>query len=63
MDRVLSGIQPSGPLHLGNLIGALSNWIRLQDKYECYFFVADLHALTTGYGNPYQIKEYTVDLI
>ncbi|HHW20254.1 MAG TPA: tryptophan--tRNA ligase [Thermodesulfovibrio thiophilus] len=63
MDRVLSGIQPSGPLHLGNLIGALSNWIRLQDKYECYFFVADLHALTTGYGNPYQIKEYTVDLL
>jgi len=63
MNRVLSGIQPSGPLHLGNLIGALSNWIRLQDKYECYFFVADLHALTTGYGNPYQIKEYTVDLL
>ncbi len=63
MDRVLSGIQPSGPLHLGNLIGALSNWIRLQDKYECYFFVADLHALTTGYGNPYQIKEYTVNLL
>ncbi|MCS7203904.1 MAG: tryptophan--tRNA ligase [Thermodesulfovibrio sp.] len=63
MDRVLSGMQPSGPLHLGNLIGALSNWIRLQDKYECYFFVADWHALTTGYGSPSQIKEYTVDLI
>ncbi|WP_353684077.1 tryptophan--tRNA ligase [Thermodesulfovibrio sp. 3907-1M] len=63
MDRVLSGMQPSGPLHLGNLIGALSNWVRLQDKYECYFFVADWHALTTGYGNPSQIKEWTVDLL
>jgi len=63
MDRVLSGMQPSGPLHLGNLIGALSNWVRLQDKYECYFFVADWHALTTGYGNPSQIKEYTIDLL
>lgn len=63
MNRVLSGMQPSGPLHLGNLIGALSNWVRLQDKYECYFFVADWHALTTGYGNPSQIKEYTIDLL
>ena len=63
MDRVLSGMQPSGPLHLGNLIGALSNWVRLQDKYDCYFFVADWHALTTGYGNPSQIKEYTIDLL
>ena len=63
MDRVLSGMQPSGPLHLGNLIGALSNWVRLQDKYECYFFVADWHALTTVYGNPSQIKEYTIDLL
>lgn len=63
MDRVLSGMQPSGHLHLGNLIGALSNWVKIQDKYECYFFVADWHALTTGYGNPSQIKEYTLDLL
>lgn len=63
MDRVLSGMQPSGPLHLGNLIGALLNWVRIQDKYECYFFVADWHALTTGYGNPSLIREYTLDLL
>lgn len=63
MDRVLSGMQPSGLLHLGNLIGALSNWVRLQDKYDCYFFVADWHALTTGYEKPSQIKEYTIDLL
>lgn len=63
MDRVLSGMQPSGPLHLGNLIGALSNWVSIQDKYECYFFVADWHALTTGYSNPSQIKEYTFELL
>lgn len=63
MDRVLSGMQPSGPLHLGNLIGALSSWIRLQDNYECYFFVADWHALTTGYADPSQIKEYTIDVL
>ncbi len=63
MDRVLSGMQPSGPLHLGNLIGALSNWVRIQDKYECFFFIADWHALTTNYPNPSLIKEYTVDLL
>ncbi len=63
MDRVLSGMQPSGPLHLGNLIGALANWVKIQNKYECYFFVADWHALTTGYGNPSQIKEHTIDLL
>lgn len=63
MDRVLSGMQPSGLLHLGNLIGALSNWVKLQEKYECYFFVADWHALTTQYERPSQIKEFTLDLL
>lgn len=63
MDRVLSGMQPSGQLHLGNYIGALSNWVKIQNKYECYFFVADWHALTTGYSNPSQIKDYTLDLL
>lgn len=63
MDRVLSGMQASGKLHLGNLVGALRNWVRLQDEYECYYFIADWHALTTGYGNPAAIKESTDDLI
>lgn len=46
---VLSGMRPTGRLHLGNFHGALKNWTRLQDKYNCYFFVADLHSLTTAY--------------
>jgi len=63
MDRVLSGMQASGRLHLGNLVGALQNWVRLQERYECYYFVADWHALTTGYTNPEAIKESTQDLL
>lgn len=61
--RVLSGMQASGRLHLGNLVGALANWVRLQDEYECYYFVADWHALTTGYAEPASIKESTTDLL
>ncbi|HHN64493.1 MAG TPA: tryptophan--tRNA ligase [Nitrospirae bacterium] len=63
MKRVLSGMQPSGYLHLGNLVGALTNWVSLQEKYDCYYFVADWHALTTNYPNPSVIKEYTRDLL
>jgi tryptophanyl-tRNA synthetase len=55
--RVLSGIQPTGRLHLGNLIGAVENWVRLQEQYDCYFFIADLHALTTAYDNTAALKE------
>lgn len=62
-DRVLSGMQASGKAHLGNLIGALQNWVRLQDKYDCFYFVADWHGLTTGYANPSAIKESTEDLL
>ncbi|OGC15877.1 tryptophan--tRNA ligase [candidate division WOR-1 bacterium RIFOXYC2_FULL_37_10] len=65
--RVLSGIQPSGKLHLGNLVGALQNWVSLQDKYDCFFFIADYHALTTGYDNvkalPGYIKDVAIDLL
>lgn len=51
-------MQPTGMLHLGNLEGALANWVRLQDEYEAYFFVADWHALTTLYNRTELIKEY-----
>ena len=44
-------MRPTGKLHLGNYMGALANWVKLQDQYECYFFVADLHALTTDYAD------------
>ncbi|HXX57797.1 MAG TPA: tryptophan--tRNA ligase [Thermodesulfovibrionales bacterium] len=63
MERVLSGMQASGKLHLGNLVGALQNWVRLQEQYDCYYFVADWHALTTGYENPQVIRESTQDLL
>lgn len=63
MDRVLSGMQASGKLHLGNLVGALQNWVRLQKEYECYYFVADWHALTTGYAHPESINESTQDIL
>ena len=45
--RILSGMRPTGPLHLGNLLGALANWVNMQDEYDCYFFIADWHALTS----------------
>jgi tryptophanyl-tRNA synthetase len=62
-ERVLSGMQASGKLHLGNLVGALRNWVQLQDNYDCYYFVADWHALTTGYADPSTIKESTKDIL
>ncbi len=61
--RVLSGMRPTGPLHLGHLHGVLKNWLALQEKYDCFFFVADWHALTTEYENPYLIKEHTKELL
>nr|WP_298719152.1 tryptophan--tRNA ligase [uncultured Steroidobacter sp.] len=54
--RVLSGMRPTGALHLGNYHGALKNWVELQYQYECYFFVADIHALTTGYEDTSQLE-------
>ena len=55
--RVLSGMRPTGRLHLGNYMGALYNWVKLQHEYDCYFFIADLHALTTDYADPTMVQE------
>jgi tryptophanyl-tRNA synthetase len=54
--RVLSGMRSTGKLHLGNYVGALQNWVRMQDPYECFFFIADWHALTTDYADTSQVK-------
>jgi tryptophanyl-tRNA synthetase len=61
--RVVSGMRPTGKLHLGNYMGALANWVKLQDKYDCYFFIADWHALTTDYADPSQIAPNTVEVM
>lgn len=56
-------MQSSGKVHLGNYVGALQNWVKLQDKYDCYYFVADWHALTTGYNNPAVLHDSVTDLM
>ncbi len=61
--RCLSGMRPSGKLHLGHLHGVLENWKRLQEEYECFFFVADWHALTTNYKRAWEIPENISDMV
>ena len=56
-------MRPTGRLHLGHYHGVLKNWIQLQHEYECYFFVADWHALTTHYDEPYDIEQFTADTV
>jgi tryptophanyl-tRNA synthetase len=62
-DRVLSGMRPTGSLHLGHYHGVLKNWVEMQHEYECLFFVADWHALTTHYDNPQMIAQSTWDMV
>jgi tryptophanyl-tRNA synthetase len=62
-DRVLSGMRPTGSLHLGHYHGVLKNWVEMQQEYECLFFVADWHALTTHYDNPQMIAQSTWDMV
>lgn len=62
-QRVLSGMRPTGKLHLGNMAGALDNWKRLQEEYECFFFAADWHALTTEYAHTEIIQENIRDMV
>lgn len=63
IDRVLSGMRPTGSLHLGHYNGVLKNWIKLQHEYECLFFVADWHALTTHYDTPEVIEESVWEMV
>jgi tryptophanyl-tRNA synthetase len=59
--RVVSGMRPTGRLHLGHLIGALGNWVPLQDRYECFYFVADWHALTSDFADTSQLTSYAFE--
>jgi len=61
--RVVSGMRPTGKLHLGHLVGALNNWAPLQDKYDCFYFVADWHALTSDYADTSKIVESAYDMV
>lgn len=61
--RILSGMRPTGKLHLGNLVGALENWIQLQDAYESFHFVADWHMLTTDYADPSDLRSNTLEMV
>ena len=60
--RILSGMRPTGALHLGNYMGALDNWVALQDRYECFFSIVDWHSLTTDYADPSAIRENVVEV-
>jgi len=61
--RVLSGMRSTGKLHLGNYVGALENWVRMQEEYDCFFFIADWHALTTDYADTSMVKENSVEVL
>jgi tryptophanyl-tRNA synthetase len=60
--RVLSGMRSTGKLHLGNYVGALDNWVRMQDEYDCFFCVVDWHALTTDYADTSRVKQNSVEV-
>ena len=59
--RVVSGMRPTGKLHLGHLVGALRNWTDLQEQYDCFYFAADWHALTTDYADTSRVQSYVID--
>ena len=61
--RVLSGMRPTGKLHLGHVVGALNNWVKLQNEYECFHFIADWHALTSDYADTSRIRENRVEMM
>ncbi len=62
-QRIVSGMRPTGPLHLGHYFGVLVNWLKLQEEYDCFFFVADWHALTSEYSGPRKIETFVPELV
>ena len=62
-NRIVSGMRPTGPLHLGHYFGVILNWIELQNEYDCFYFVADWHALTSEYADPSRIKTFVPELV
>jgi len=63
ISRIVSGMRPTGPLHLGHYFGVLANWVKMQNEYQCFFFVADWHALTSEYAEPRKIKGFVPELV
>ena len=63
MKRLLSGMRPTGSLHLGHLVGALDNWVKLQKEYECFFMIADWHALMSEYENPKALEKNSMEML
>ena len=61
--RILTGHRPTGPRHLGHLVGTLENWVRLQNSYECFFLIADLHVLTTNFEHPDQLQASILEVV
>lgn len=62
-QTIVSGMRPTGKLHLGHYLGVIQNWVELQDKYDCYFFAADWHALTTKYDKTDELRQNTLDVV
>ncbi len=63
MKRIVSGIRPTGDLHLGHYLGVLKNWVSLQHDYQCFYFIADWHALTSEYKDPSIIAQSARDMV
>ncbi|MGH2582734.1 MAG: tryptophan--tRNA ligase [Anaerolineales bacterium] len=61
--RILTGHRPTGPRHIGHLVGTLEQWAKMQDDYECFFLIADLHVLTTDYEHPHRIQQNIADVV
>ncbi len=61
--RTVSGMRPTGPLHLGHYFGALKNWVALQDEMQCFYFVADWHALTSDYADTSRVEEFSLEMV